>query len=397
VTAPAAAPRSPSRRCAWILVALVLLAAVAEFLHRDPGGPPERAGWLLGDGAFYRNVTRAILTEGTLDYARVNPRDAGRYDPGMPDVPTPLDTNASLARDGRLVPARPVLLPLALLLPYALLREPGLLVFNVLQGAALVLLVFGLARRYAGDLAAMLAAAGFLADSDLRGYLYNVSPDVFGAVLVMGGTVAAWSGRMGLAGPALGGLLLGLSLWLRPVNAVGLLALGPLLLQGIRTRRPAPVLAAVAGVLLGVSGFLALNAAWFGSPLVTPYDRLLLVRNGARETVSLRDYATRPLFESLYPTFVGHRQSFLASAPHWPLFLAALPALVRAWPAEVAALNLMVFLPVLFLAKYDFWNVSHSGNRFMLLSAAISAVSIGWLVERLRPAPDAGPAPPGAG
>lgn len=372
-----------SKRASVFLIVLSLLTAAAEIRLRYQSVPLDRATWLIGDCASYRDVVRSLLEHGSADYSIVNPNEARRYAPGAPDIATPLQSTVSLASDGTLVPIRPILMPLALILPYALLREYGLLLFNVLQCALLILMVYWLSLRFVGASAALLGACGFLAASGIRALMYNVSPDVFGAVLVLGGVLLVWRSPPSAWSLALGGLLLGFSLWLRPSNSIACVAALVPGLDWVRHRVASRGLWVLAGVLTGVSGYLVLNQLWFGNAFVTCYDRILLMEGGVRRVVSLQSFMNRPFLDSIPSTFVADRFSFLGAAPYWPLFLLALPALTRKRAAEALGLSLLVFGSVLALVKYDYWNVSHLGNRLMLLPAAVSAVGIGVTFERI--------------
>jgi hypothetical protein len=369
------------RRDELLLLILAALVAAAELLHRWEPRPPAHAAWLIGDCGSYRDVTRALLAHGTVRYDVVNPEHAAFYAPGHgQDGMGP--GHVALAADGTLVPVRPLLFPLALLVPYAAAAEHGLLAFNVAQCALLLLLVYWLCRRYHDARAALLAAAAFLATSALRPFFFNVSPDVFGSVLLLAGLLLVWRERP--AALLAGGLLLGLSCWLRPLNLAAVLALLPAAITAARARRlDGRVLWPVSGLLLGGSGQLVLNALWFGSPLVTSYDRWLLMRRGSRVVVSLRARWTRPFWSSLLPTLLLHRVSFLQTAPYWPLLLPAAVRLGRRSATEAAALLVLALAPVLWLAKYEYWDATHFGNRFMLPSAALAALGLAWLVERV--------------
>jgi hypothetical protein len=367
-----------------LLLVVVLLVAAGEVLLRYRDAPMEQASWLIGDCRHYRDVARSLLERGTVDYRVVNPSEVRRYEPGSRDLPTPSYSNVSLTVDGVMVPQRPLLFPLVLLLPYALLREPGLLLFNVAQCVLLVMMVYWLVRRYVSEWAALIAACCFLADSPVRNFMYNVSPDVFGAVLVLGGVLCVWRPEAGALRLLAGGALLGLSLWLRPVYAVGLAALLPAVVESLNGRQKWAGLGWVGlGLLVGSSGWLILNTLWFGGPFVTSYDRVLVIRDGTQQLASLRDAMNRPFWPSLYPTFLGPGKSFLGSAPHWPLFLFVWPALFAARRAEAVALAVVIFAPLFFLVRFDYWDVSHYGNRFMFLSGAVSSVGVGLVIEAI--------------
>jgi hypothetical protein len=139
------------------------------------------------------------------------------------------------------------------------------------------------------------------------------------------------------------------------------------------------------GLLLGVAGFLALNLLWFGSPFTTSYDRIVTMTRGVLGLASHRDDFTRPFFASLVPTLLTHPQGFLQTAPYWPLSLVACMRLARKRWDEALVLVALVWGPTLVIVTYDHWQLSHYGNRFLFLPAAVSVVGIAWLAERLLP------------
>lgn len=214
---------------------------------------------------------------------------------------------------------------------------------------------------------------------------------------MLGGIVCVWTPQASRAALLAGGALMGLSVWLRPSNAVALAALLPSLVASARERAVRADLAfPLAGYVATAGAYLVLNTVWFGSPFITSYDRVLAMTAGIRWTASHRDSMTRPFLASLLPTFFDSKHGFLQTAPHWPLLLLlAAPALARRGAARLAAILALTFAPVLFLARYQFWDASSYGNRFFLLSAAVSSVGVAWGAEALlRHAPAVPPREP---
>jgi hypothetical protein len=171
---------------------------------------------------------------------------------------------------------------------------------------------------------------------------------------------------------------------MRPLNAVGLVALLPRALEIARERRvSAERLAPFAAYALVAGGYLALDAAWFGRPFVTSYDRVVVMEDGVRKLAASSDCFHRPFLASLVPTLADPEHGLLGTAPHAPLLLLALASLARKGRARAAALAVIAFAPVVFLVRYDYWDTSHYGNRFFLLAAAATSPGTAWYVERL--------------
>jgi hypothetical protein len=341
----------------------------------------EDAGWLIGDCRAYRATVRGLVDAGTFDQATVVDHPEAYAEGNGHTVP--IDASAiSVTIDGRLVPKHPVLFSIVLVPFYAVLREWGLLLFNVLQCFMLVHLTYAFARTWFAEIPAAIAACGLLAAWIVPFFSYNVSPDVFGAVLMLGGVVLTWSAGGSRPRLVAGGALLGLSVWMRPINFAAAAALLPVVAASIRDRA---VRRELAWLLLGygsaVGGWMALNASWFGGPLVTAYDRILVLRGGVRSVASVRDCFHRPFLASLAPTLFDERYGFTRTAPHWPLLIVAAWSMARRNGWRFVAVVVLVTVPVLCIVRYDFWSASAVGNRFMLFSAAVSSVGIAWLAD----------------
>jgi 4-amino-4-deoxy-L-arabinose transferase-like glycosyltransferase len=360
-------------------VLLCLVSFASEVQGRYKGDP----SWLIGDCVTYRAIVRGITDQHTLDQS-VTGWDRTRYVEGHGQNVLLQNSTVALTTDGRLVPKHPVLFAAVLVPPYALAREWGLLAFNVLQCGLLVLLVYWLAKLTSGERPALIAACVFLAFGIIRNYSYNVSPDCFGAVLALGGLVLVWTPGAGPVRLALGGALMGLALWMRPLNLVILAGLLPALVAAIHARKLLPALRWPAvGFAVTAGAYLLLDAWWFGSPFVTSYDRIVVMKDGVRSLATTRDCLNRPFFASLAPTFFDPAHGFFQTAPWWPVFLVALVPLGRpSWPRAVA-LAAIVFAPVFFIVRYDFWDSSHYGNRFFLLPAAVASVGVAWAAARV--------------
>jgi hypothetical protein len=389
-----------SRRVEWVIVILCIISfgdeiAMQLSYRRGPGGlfHCEEASWLIGDCLAYRATVRGLVDLRTLDQAIVAV-DWQRYLPGS-RVTVPIQySTVSLTKDGRLVPKHPVAFAAALAPFYLALREWGLLLFNVLQCTALVVLCHRLALLWFEPAFSALAAFGVLAEGVVTRYSYNVSPDVFGAVLVLGGAVALWSPARSRPALVAGGLLLGGSLWMRPLNAIAAVVLVPLFVKSLRYPSARRELAwAVAAYAAAVALYLGLNLSWFGSPFVTPYDRVLVLTNGVRSVASHRNHMGRPFLASLPVTLFDRQHGLLITAPHVLALAVAAPTLARGSFSKTLALLALTIIPVLSIVPYEFWDASSHANRFFLLPAAASSVSLSCL-GRLIVTQSKAPQPP---
>jgi hypothetical protein len=377
-------------RYSVLLLLVGLLAFTAEIARRfetrkgpETGVGLEWGGWMGGDGIAYRATVRGLVDQFTVDPATAFP-EGEKYNPAASRNLSLNDSNRALCRDGTFLPSRSLVMPVVLIPFYFIFREYGLLLFNLLQCLLLLWLVFLFHRHFFDDAVAAFTTLAWLADGILKAYAYNVSPDVFGCVVMLGGTVFCWKKDASTRAWWLGGALLGLSIWLRPSNALVGIVLLPAALESLKARslQPAlkhPLLAMAAMTLL----WAVLNAWWFGNPLTPAYEHMVVIHNGVLSTEPHSARFNRPFWESLSSTFFEKNWGFFFTAPHWPLFAGLLVWWTRHRPAMAVVTGILTFLPVLLLVKYDFWNASSQGNRFMLFSSAISSVVIGVVAEKL--------------
>src|SRR5947207_8999698 len=150
----------------WTLFEVVPRYAVER--HRDQG--PKRLDhptFLIGDCAYYRATLVSLLEDRDLDVA--NNLTAERYS---------LPSNVARGRHGEFYPKHPILLAVAALPFYAVAGDIGLLAFNLAQLAALTLVMWIGARRYAPDAVALLVVLWYAFGTLLRPAAYNFAPDV---------------------------------------------------------------------------------------------------------------------------------------------------------------------------------------------------------------------------
>src|SRR5262245_30527749 len=241
----------------WTLHEVIPRYAVERHRHEGPGRL-DHPTFLIGDCAYYRATLVSLLEDHDLDVQ--NNLAAQRY---------ALASNVSLGRNGAFYPKHPILLAVVALPFYLVAGDGGLLAFNLAQLCALLLVMWIGARRYASDLLAFALMLWFAFGTMLRPVAYNFAPDVLSTLLVAGGIVSILYGRCVAAG-----VLLGLSLWAKWTNAIFL----PVALVTLAARRDwRALLRFGVAAALPVAGLLGLNWHMFGSPFVTPYDRVLVI------------------------------------------------------------------------------------------------------------------------
>jgi hypothetical protein len=346
--------------------------------------------YLPGDCPFYRATIVSLLEDRDLDLR--NNVDWAVVSP---------EAQVSIGRNGAWYPKHPLALSLAALPLYALLGDGGLLAFNLLQLLALDCLLVLAARRVAGEAVALAMGLLFALGTLLRPVALNFSPDVFSTLLVLGGGLALLSSR-----PALAGGLLGAAVGAKWTN-FGFLPLALAFAALSLGRRGA--LRLLVGAVPFVIALAVLNTHMFGSPLVTPYDRVgIHLLEGPALEPSHRTRFALPFWSGLRDQLLDPDHGLLRSAPPLLLSVAGLPVLVRRFPREAFIVLSFSIAQLATFARYADWRASNYGHRFLMTVVALGVVpaaalvdrALGWLA-RARPAspgrttrPSAPPGPP---
>ena len=367
------APERGERRFAALLAVVVFLlgGAYAAARHRP-------LTFLIGDGPYYAATGVSILHDRDLDLR--NQLRGGLVVHGA---------QIALGADGAWYPKHPILMPLATLPFLAALGMDGLLVFNVLVLALLAGAMALLALRHAPPRAAAAAVALLLAGTFLRGYVYNLSPDLFATLLFVAAVIAVLSGRFLRAG-----LLVGAAVAAK-ILLIVLLPWAACLAWARHGTRGA--LRLLAGAAPAAGFLLVLNATLFGSPWVTSYDRGVAVQDRGERIVTHRSQFDGPFLAGLEGEMFDRTHGLLPTAP---IVLLAVPGLMLLWRRDrsEALVTIGIALTLLLvLAPYRGWNASHYGNRFLMPAVALLAPALALACGRLgamaarRPVPIARP------
>jgi hypothetical protein len=348
----------------WTLIEVIPRAGV-DRPHPEDSGRLDHLTFLIGDCAYYRATLVSLLQDHDLDVA--NNLLAQR---------SPLASNVARGRRGEFYPKHPILLAVVALPFYVAAGDFGLLAFNLAQLAALVLVIWIGARRYTSNEAAFALALWYAFGTMLRPAAYNFAPDVLSTLLVAGGIVVLLYARPGMAG-----LLLGLSLWAKWTNAVFL----PVVVAAVAVRRDWRSLARLcAGAAAPIAGLLGLNWHMFGSPFVTPYDRVLVVENQRWVLEpSHRTFFTQPFWAGLWTQLTDRRLGLVVAAPPVLMALPGFIVLARRARADALLIGATCAAQLAMFAKYDQWNVSSYGPRFLLSVVALSALPAAAALDHL--------------
>jgi len=332
-------------------------------VHRGADGRPLHIPtYLPGDCPFYRAAATSLLRDGDLDL---------RNDP-LWSVLRP-ESQVALGARGEWYPKHPLLLPVLALPFYAAAGDAGLLAFNLAQLVALNALIFLAARRFTSDASALALCLWFAFGSLLRPVAYNFAPDVLSTLVVFAGYLALVSRR-----PALAGVLLGLAVWSKWTNLLFLPVAGVYALLALDLRS-ALRLSLAATPFLAALGVL--NWHMFGSPLVTPYDRVLAAGGGVEP--SHRAQFDLPFWSGLWRQVTDPRLGLLRSAPQ---VLFAVPGVWFLWRrarSEAALVTAFCAVQMAVFAPYRAWHASNYGHRFLMTVVALSAIPVAALAQRV--------------
>ncbi len=356
----------------WPAFLLALLAAEGGAVALAPHG----AGNLPGDAGLYAAAAHSLAFDRDLDLLNQCYPGRATLADALPELEGEHGGEFGLGARGELTLKQSPVLALCVVPFAALFGLPGCVLFNVL---VLTLLLVGVAEL-AGGPAGRWAALLLLVATPLRRFTRDLSPDVFLCALVVGGLLAARSRRPGLCG-----LLLGVAAGAKVY--VVLLAL-PVALVAVFAApvRWKAVVSGLLGGLVGLAPAAAFNAAQYGRPWVTGYERQLLVENGTVTVAGHTSRFTEPPLRGVANIVFDANVGLLPTAP---LLVLAGPAVVllaarrrlRGWPAGalgVAAVNVAVF------ATYDGWHGgSSAGNRYLFPAVACGFALIGAAATEL--------------
>ncbi len=357
-------------RPALVAVLIPFAVYLAIVWHGYDGGP-----YLRGDCIYYYETAVSLIRDGDLDLSnQFRDRPLTRF-----------SDQFAFTTDLRPVPKHPIPMAIASAPLIGLFGPPGALVFNLLQLAVLLAVLYSLAARVATAAAAAGAVVLTGVFSVLPHYVYNYSPDVFSSLLLAAGLLALPSAgdRHRFARTIVAGLLTGVAI----VSKYALFLFGPGMLALLQKPRLRQVLALGLGAAIPLAAFMALNAHLFGSPFTTPYDRLASISpDGRFHFYSQRSSFTLNPLEGAYGQLFERVHGLLFSSPITlpslvGLFLFSRRDRVLAWYLGPSSLALF-----LFYSTYDQWNASHYGNRFLMPLVVLAAIPLAVLLDKIADA-----------
>jgi hypothetical protein len=354
-----------------IVVALCLpfyLQTIGERLPHEP--------YMKGDSIYYANTAVSLLRDLDLDQRNQTDRRIFEELKSWTQIPI-AHSNIARGLRGEWYPKHPIVMPVLSVPFLAAFGGLGFVIYNLASLLLLVIAMRRLASRVARPGLAAVAAVAIGLTPLLHNFAYSYSPDILSALLCVAGLHLV-AGRRGI----LGGLLLGLAVWVKLPNALlgALLGLG---LVGARDWRLFGRLALGGGLSLGAFG--ALNTYQFGAPWLTSYQRVWVVENGVSRVGDHLASLGRPFWEGFQMQLFHQHLGLMATATAGVLGWLGLRALWRrrplmAWSSAAFALGTFLFYCV-----YDYTHASHFSNRFLMPAVALASLPLAALLEALAP------------
>jgi hypothetical protein len=329
--------------------------------------------FIKGDCFYYRAVIISLLHDGDLLLAN-NVQDRN-----------PLDGQLALGKGG-LVPKHPIIMPLISIPFYLLLRDHGLLVFNILDCIILIVLIFKLNCLFFSRLIALITTILYATGTLFLDYTYNYSPDVFSTVLVLSGLYLVLKEKF-----FTGAFLLGWSLFAKipnaPLAAVILLYAILVILRRVPANGGSKeylnfskVGSAVTTIVIFIMALMPLaytNYLLFGSPVVTGYQRTAIAGDAPGEVLSVdhSDRFSQPLIKGAYQLLFHH---YYGVVPTNPIIILAFLGVISMRKTEdrpkLFLILTLCFIQFIFFSKYNESQSSHFSNRFLMTFVALSSV-----------------------
>ncbi len=339
-------------RWAFLTCTLVLCASIAVVaLLRAPPG----INFLPGDCPYYAATAISLVEDRDFELRNQLERDGK----------TLLDHESFFAVvNGAILPKHSTLMPVLSVPFYLAAGKPGFLVFNVLQ---MVLLLWGISLLGGDTPTSRIVALLGLILSPWLSYIFNYSPDLFGTAIVLWAYVAARKQRLVSCG-----VLCALAVWAKVYLLVILLPLGWLLVihpwkQWWKLMVPA---------LLMLTPMLLLHARLYGNPLATGYDfEAHFDEVGELYPLGHAARFHQPFFVGLWSLLFDSQLGLMTKSPiwlGWLLLIVTWKLLSKEERVWSILMTLGLWLNLLLFAKYDEWNASIHGNRFLFPSLALS-------------------------
>lgn len=360
----------------WVFIILIYLCLIYPpwILSNTVLG----TDFIKGDCYYYRAVIVSLLQDGDLQLAN-----------NIEDV-DPLNGQLAVSKERGLVPKHPIFMSLVSLPFFKILGNRGLLVFNVIDCALLILLIFKLNRFFVNGHLACLTSVLYATATLFFNYVYNYSPDVFATVFILSGLNLVLRRRY-----YSGALLLGLSVSAKLPNAilaVAIMTYASWMILKDQLDKPGPgwhknwlrlgYVSAIFVISLAPLGYV--NNILFGSPWITGYQRTAVHDSVAGE-IRISDHVNKfnqPFIQGSLRLMFDTNSGILPTNPILILaFLGLLHLPKNSARRPIYLIIAISMIQFMTFAKYDDWQTSQFSNRFLMTFVAGMSVPMSFYLR----------------
>lgn len=351
---------SPNFRLSILVLFLFTILSYAPFLKLVDEND---SGFLWGDAAYYALAVKSLVKDHDLNFEKdLNP-DEMQFSID--------ERQLSRSIDGGLVIKHSPVMPVISSPFYVSLGNRGLLIFNILCSILCVLGVYILSQRYTNFRIAFYSAVIFGLGTTILPYTFHYSADVCSAVPAIFGFIAAVS-----LYPVIAGILFGLSIAIKLSNLpliicliCGFCFLSNKTNSNTLGKQFTWVIKLFFGFIVGLSPYLISNWKLFGSPFITGYQ-LTVYLDPVEQILKIADHRNefnQSILNNIIPMLFNSGKGIISTSPLFLLILAGCFWLKHNKKRNEIFLAIAASLvQFLIIAKYDHWDVSHTGNRYLI-------------------------------
>ena len=327
-----------------------------------------------GDSWWYMSIVNSIAKDHDLDMSNnIESRFQVR------------STQLSLSKNDYLAPKHGIFFPLATVPFYLILGKSSFIFINLILSVLMLVLIYLLVREFFNEQVSFLTTILFSVSTIILNYSYNYSSDVFSTVIILSGILFVIKKKYYLAA-----IFLGLSIFAKITNSVWVLLILFYIAIEIYFEKDKKIgLTLIELLKIGLILFISLiptfitNYSLYGDVFTTGYHRIVnYTMNGEMELQSLTAEFSVSFFEGLNKLFFHHKFGILLSNLILIPALAGIFFIGRMKRKGAAILFVAIILAqIIFFSKYSFTHATEFGNRFLLLSIALTAVFVANIID----------------
>lgn len=350
-----------------LVLSFLYLVKIIAFGETNPNRP-----WNKGDAIFYHFTAESLLEDGDLDLSN-NHGDLSFN-----------DGHFALSKFGYPTVKQSPLMAIVSL-PFRFIFGPvSSLWINVFFSLGIILILFELLTIWVSNLSALIASLLVGIGSVLFRYAFNFSPDVFSCFLVLAMLLSMFKKKWVLTG-----VLTGLTISAKIGNII---VVAPILCYVLfqlplkQTFKNFKVYITITiSFVLSILPFAIYNYYMFGSPFTTGYQAILTINNqGLPTLLSHTNDFNLSFIKGFISLFFNTENGLIKdNLLITPLAIIGMFFLPKKNKKKLILILIIISIQIVFYSLYDHQLASRFGNRFLLVSIALTAVPISLFVEKI--------------